>query len=55
MTLHLLATPLAVWEREGLKAALVGAGLPADDVGDPQLAVLAVRDPRGRSGRVRRA
>jgi N-acetylglutamate synthase-like GNAT family acetyltransferase len=38
MTLHLLATPLAVWEREGLKAALVGTGLPADDVGDPQLA-----------------
>jgi N-acetylglutamate synthase-like GNAT family acetyltransferase len=34
---RLLVTPLAVWEREGLKAALVKAGLPADDVGDPQL------------------
>jgi amino-acid N-acetyltransferase len=34
---RLLVTPLAVWERDGLKAALVKAGLPADDVGDPQL------------------
>jgi N-acetylglutamate synthase-like GNAT family acetyltransferase len=33
----LLATPLAVWERDGLKAALVKAGLPADDVGDARL------------------
>src|SRR5215468_4533586 len=33
----LLATPLAVWERDGLKAALVKAGLPADDIGDPYL------------------
>lgn len=31
---RLLATPLAAWERDGLKAALVKAGLPADDVGD---------------------
>ena len=28
----LVAIPLAVWEREGLAAALKGAGLPADDV-----------------------
>jgi amino-acid N-acetyltransferase len=34
---RLIHTPLAVWEREGLKAALVRAGLPADDVGDPYL------------------
>lgn len=34
---RLLVTPLAVWERDGLRAALVKAGLPADDVGDPQL------------------
>jgi N-acetylglutamate synthase-like GNAT family acetyltransferase len=34
---RLQATPLAPWERDGLKAALVGAGLPADDVGDPHL------------------
>ena len=33
----LLATPLATWEREGLKTALVKAGLPADDVDDPHL------------------
>jgi N-acetylglutamate synthase-like GNAT family acetyltransferase len=33
----LLATPLAAWERDGLKAALVKAGLPADDVGDAHL------------------
>jgi N-acetylglutamate synthase-like GNAT family acetyltransferase len=33
----LLATPLAAWERDGLKAALVKAGLPADDVSDAQL------------------
>jgi N-acetylglutamate synthase-like GNAT family acetyltransferase len=37
MTRRLLATPLAVWERDGLKAALIKAGLPAADVGDPQL------------------
>jgi N-acetylglutamate synthase-like GNAT family acetyltransferase len=34
---RLQATPLAAWEREGLKAALAGAGLPADDLGDPHL------------------
>ena len=33
----LLATPLAAWERDGLKAALVKAGLPADDVGDARV------------------
>ena len=33
----LLATPLAEWEREGLEAALVKAGLPADDIGNPHL------------------
>jgi N-acetylglutamate synthase-like GNAT family acetyltransferase len=37
MTRRLLITPLAAWEREGLKAALVKAGLPADDVGDPRV------------------
>jgi N-acetylglutamate synthase-like GNAT family acetyltransferase len=37
MTRRLQATPLQVWERDGLKAALVKAGLPAADVGDPQL------------------
>jgi N-acetylglutamate synthase-like GNAT family acetyltransferase len=31
----LFAQPLAVWERDGLKAALVKAGLPADDVAEP--------------------
>jgi N-acetylglutamate synthase-like GNAT family acetyltransferase len=35
--LRLMRTPLAIWEREGLKAALVKAGLPADDVGDPSV------------------
>jgi N-acetylglutamate synthase-like GNAT family acetyltransferase len=34
---RLLATPLAAWERDGLRAALVKAGLPADDVEDPRL------------------
>src|SRR5262245_59158891 len=34
---RLLATPLAAWERDGLKAALVKAGLPAGDVGDARL------------------
>jgi N-acetylglutamate synthase-like GNAT family acetyltransferase len=34
---RLQATPLAAWEREGLKSALAKAGLPVDDVGDPQL------------------
>jgi amino-acid N-acetyltransferase len=32
MTRRLLATPLAVWERDGLETALVRAGLPADDI-----------------------
>ena len=32
MALTLTALPLAVWEREGLVAALRKAGLPADDV-----------------------
>ena len=32
----LLATPLAAWKREGVKTALVKAGLPADDVDDPR-------------------
>jgi N-acetylglutamate synthase-like GNAT family acetyltransferase len=35
--LRLIATPLAAWERDGLKAALARTGLPADDVGDPHL------------------
>jgi amino-acid N-acetyltransferase len=34
---RLLATPLAAWERDGLKAALVKTGLPADDVGEAGL------------------
>src|SRR4051794_5872927 len=33
----LLATPLAAWEREGLKTALVKVGLPADDVNHAHL------------------
>ena len=32
----LLATPLAAWERDGVKTALAKAGLPADDVDDPR-------------------
>jgi N-acetylglutamate synthase-like GNAT family acetyltransferase len=32
---RLVALPLAVWERDGLAAALVKAGLPAGDVNDP--------------------
>jgi N-acetylglutamate synthase-like GNAT family acetyltransferase len=31
----LLATPLAVWERDGLKAALTKTGLPVDDLDNP--------------------
>jgi N-acetylglutamate synthase-like GNAT family acetyltransferase len=34
---RLHATPLASFERDGLKAALKKAGLPADDVGDQAL------------------
>lgn len=33
----LVAFPLAPWERDGLAAALTGAGLPADDVARPGL------------------
>ena len=36
MTRRLLAIPLAAWERDGLKTALTKAGLPADDVEEPQ-------------------
>ena len=36
-TRRLLATPLAAWERDGLKVALIKAGLPADDVADPHV------------------
>ena len=32
----LQASPLAIWERDGLKSALLGAGLPAGDVDDPR-------------------
>jgi amino-acid N-acetyltransferase len=31
----LTATPLAVWERDGLAAALARIGLPHDDIGEP--------------------
>src|SRR5258708_36045599 len=34
---RLLATPLAAWERDGLKAALLKVRLPADDVGDARV------------------
>jgi N-acetylglutamate synthase-like GNAT family acetyltransferase len=37
MPRRLLAVPLAVWERDGLKAALVKAGLAADDIGDSDI------------------
>jgi amino-acid N-acetyltransferase len=33
----LLATPLAAWERDGIKTALIKTGLQADDVTDPRL------------------
>jgi amino-acid N-acetyltransferase len=36
MTHRLLATPLAVWERDGLKAALAKARLATEDVDDPE-------------------
>jgi amino-acid N-acetyltransferase len=32
---RLIATPLQVWERDGVAAALTKAGLPADDIADP--------------------
>jgi N-acetylglutamate synthase-like GNAT family acetyltransferase len=35
MTPSLIALPLAVWERDGLKAALSKAGLPVDDILSP--------------------
>jgi N-acetylglutamate synthase-like GNAT family acetyltransferase len=35
--LRLIATPLAPWERDGLRAALAKAGLPVDDINDPRL------------------
>jgi len=35
MTRRLIATPLQAWERDGARAALVKAGLPADDLDDP--------------------
>ena len=37
MSRRLIATPLATWEREGVKAALLKAALPADDVDDPRV------------------
>jgi N-acetylglutamate synthase-like GNAT family acetyltransferase len=39
MMQRLIATPLAAWERDGVKAALVRAGLPADDIGDERVLV----------------
>ena len=39
MMQRLIATPLAAWERHGVKAALVRAGLPADDIGDERVLV----------------
>jgi amino-acid N-acetyltransferase len=35
MQRRLIATPLAAWERDGVAAALIKAGLPADDLDDP--------------------
>ena len=37
MRRRLIATPLAVWEREGVKDALVKAALPAEDVDAPRI------------------
>ena len=34
--------PLAVWERDGLAAALAKAGLPTEDIFKPTAAVLAL-------------
>src|SRR5262249_48217882 len=36
---RLVAIPLAPWEREGVKAALVKAKLPADDVGEARVLI----------------
>lgn len=33
--LRLRSQALATWERDGLKAALAGAGLPVDDIAEP--------------------
>ena len=38
-TIQLFALPLAPWERGGVKAALIRAGLPADDVETPEVLV----------------
>jgi N-acetylglutamate synthase-like GNAT family acetyltransferase len=37
MPRRLLAIPLAPWEREGLKAALVKSGLEVEDIGNPAI------------------
>lgn len=37
--IQLFALPLAPWERDGVKAALTRAGLPADDIGAPDVLV----------------
>jgi N-acetylglutamate synthase-like GNAT family acetyltransferase len=37
MTRRLIATPLAPWERDGVKAALVKVGLPAEDIQDKRV------------------
>src|SRR5438067_448535 len=39
MTRRLVAIPMAPWERDGIKAALVKAKLPADDLGDARVLV----------------
>ena len=39
MTRRLVAIPLALWERDGIKAALVKAKLPAHDLGDARVLV----------------
>ena len=39
MTRGLMATPLAPWERDGVKAALVKVGLPAEDIQDERVLV----------------
>jgi amino-acid N-acetyltransferase len=37
MPRRLLAIPLAPWERDGLKAALVKSGLAVEDIGNPAI------------------
>jgi amino-acid N-acetyltransferase len=39
MTRRLIGTPLAPWERDGVKTALVKARLPADDIQDERVLV----------------